>query len=156
MKMILFSVLVCCASLVKAQQTSIRFNQLDSLQQLKPKKVFVFIYTNWCSYCKTMDELVFKDKAVAKLLNEEYYFVRLDAEEKLPIMYQGQKFEYKASKGFHELAIALGNNKGKLSFPTTCILNSQNEILYQHHELIKTKELLFVLNYFVAKKLANN
>ncbi len=151
MKTFLVLLLACCASVVKAQQTNIRFNQLDSLQRIKPKKVFVFIHTNWCSYCKAMDEVVFKDKAVAKLLTEAYYFVRLDAEEKLPITYQHQKFEYKANKGFHELAIALGNQNGKLAFPTSCILNNQNEILFQHSAMMNAKELLQVLGYFAVK-----
>jgi thioredoxin-related protein len=151
MRTLLILIWVCCASIVKAQQTSIRFNQLDSLQRIKPKKVFVFIHTNWCNYCKTMDEVTFKDKAVAKLLSEAYYFVKLDAEEKLPISYQHQRFEYKANKGFHELAIALGNNNGKLVFPTSCILNNQNEILFQHHEMMNAKELLKVLDYYAVK-----
>lgn len=151
MRTLLILIWVCCASIVKAQQTSIRFNQLDSLQRIKPKKVFVFIHTNWCNYCKTMDEVTFKDKAVAKLLSEAYYFVKLDAEEKLPISYQHQRFEYKANKGFHELAIALGNNNGKLAFPTSCILNNQNEILFQHHEMMNAKELLKVLDYYAVK-----
>ncbi|WP_161805894.1 thioredoxin family protein [Pedobacter sp. Hv1] len=151
MKIIITMVLLCCASIVKAQQTAIHFNQLDSLQKLKPKPVFVFIHTNWCSYCKAMDEVVFKDKTVAKLLRDEYYFVRLDAEEKSTITYANQKFEFKANKGVHDLAFALGNQNGKLAFPTSCILDGQNRILYQQHEFVKANELIEVLKHFTNK-----
>lgn len=145
MRIVFLIVLVCCASILKAQQTNIHFNELDSLQKLKPKKVFVFIHTNWCSYCKAMEEVVFKDKAVAKLLADDYYFVHLDAEEKSPIIYRGHQFVYRANKGFHDLAIELGSVNGKLMFPSTCILSPQDEILYQSQEFINAKTLLKVL-----------
>lgn len=98
-----------------------------------------------------MDEVVFKDKAIAKLLKEEYYFVRLDAEEKSAITYANQKFEFRANKGVHDLAFALGNQNGKVAFPTSCILDHQNKILYQQHEFVKANDLIEVLKHFASK-----
>jgi thioredoxin-related protein len=140
--------LLFIVSTAKAQQVY-NFNQLDSLQKIENRKVLVFVYTNWCSYCKVMDQFVFKDIKVIHLLNEQYYFVGLNAEEKQPIIYQNKRFIFKQTLGYHEMAIALANKK-KLIFPSTYILNNDNEIIYQHHEFINANNLSKLLIYFTT------
>ncbi|TKC10625.1 thioredoxin family protein [Pedobacter polaris] len=149
MKCLLISLLLIIST-AKAQQQIYNFNQIDSLQKIKIKKLLVFVYTNWCSYCKAMDEVVFKDKNVVPLLNEQYYFVKLNAEEKQSFTYQNKQFIFNQTSGYHELAIALANQK-KLIFPSTYILSSNNEIIYQHHEFINASNLSKLLTCFSIK-----
>lgn len=134
---------------IKAQQYY-NFNQLDSLQKVKEKKVLVFVHTDWCSYCKGMEEVVFKDRAIVSILAETYYLIKLNAEEKQPIIYQNRKFIFKPNLGFHELAILLAANP-KLSFPALYILNNQNQIVYQCQEFVNSKDLGKVLHYFKGR-----
>lgn len=137
------------ASSVKAQQYY-SFNQLDSLQKVKEKKVLIFVHTDWCSYCKGMEEVVFKDTAIVSLLAGPYYLIKLNAEEKQPIVYRNRKFIFNPSLGFHELAILLAANS-KLSFPALYILDNQNQLVYQCQEFINSKDLRKVLHYFKGK-----
>lgn len=143
MKCLLLVVLIGSFSFVKAQE-SYSFNQLDSLQNLKKKNVVVFVSTNWCSFCKTMDQVVFKDAEVAKLLEQKYYFIRLNAEDKNLIAYRNHKFVFNYSLGFHEMAISLVEN-GKLVFPSIFLINDDNEIIYRHEGFINSNNLLKIL-----------
>jgi thioredoxin-related protein len=45
------------------------------------KPMLVDFYTDWCHWCKVLDEKTFQDPAVAKKLAENYVTVRIDAED---------------------------------------------------------------------------
>ena len=132
-------ILVSCFCTLKAQQVY-SFNQIDSLQLIKRKNIIVYVYANWCKYCKTMEDAVSKDESLVKLMSERFYFVKLDAEDKQAIIYNGSKFIYQPSFGYHQMAISLSNNE-KLVFPTTYVLSYTNEILYQKEGFINSKYL---------------
>lgn len=120
---------VCTAQLEKES-----FEQLDSLQKIETRPVVVFIHTDWCKFCKMMEQTTFQNDSVVNLLNEKFYFISLDAESKQDITFQGHTFKFKPSghnTGTHELALELGSIKGKPSYPTLCFLNKKHEIIYQ-------------------------
>jgi hypothetical protein len=48
------------------------------------------------------------------------------------------------NSGTHELAIALGTINKQLHFPVLCVLNSENEIIFQHSGYLKPKELKLI------------
>ncbi|TCC89128.1 DUF255 domain-containing protein [Pedobacter frigiditerrae] len=141
----LLIVMLMISSLSSKAQKIYSFNQLDSLQNIEKKNIIVFVSASWCNYCKAMDETVFKEPAIIKLLDQQYYFVELNAEDQTPIVYQNHKFSFNPSLGFHEMAIILAN-KQKLTFPSIYILTNANEILYQHKGFIKATNLFKVLN----------
>ena len=94
-----------------------------------PKKIFVDIYTDWCGWCKKMDAETFEQPKVSAYLNEHFYPVKFDAEQKEPIIFEGKTFKYVASgrRGYHELAAAL--LAGKMSYPTVIFLNQDFQLL---------------------------
>jgi thioredoxin-related protein len=51
-----------------------------ALNQKKPKKIFVDVYTDWCGWCKHMDRTTFADATVAEYTNKNFYAVKLNAE----------------------------------------------------------------------------
>lgn len=94
-----------------------------------PKKIFVDIYTDWCGWCKKMDKETFEQSMVASYLNEHFYPVKFDAEQKESITFDGKTFKYIANgrRGYHELAAAL--LAGKMSYPTVVFLNEDFQLL---------------------------
>jgi thioredoxin-related protein len=129
------------------------FEQLDSLQQAEKRPVVVYLYTDWCKYCGTMKNTTFKNEAVIKLLNENFYFVSFNIEEKNPISFSNYTFQYKPTgnkTGIHELAEQLGTINGQLAYPGLCFLNSKFEILHQQEGFVSAKELLLVLNQIIS------
>jgi thioredoxin-related protein len=95
----------------------------------KPKKIFVDVYTDWCGWCKKMDKDTFQNEEVATYMNANFYMVKLDGEGKEEIVYKGKTFKFVPSgrKGYHEFAAALMN--GKLSYPTTVFLDEKLNML---------------------------
>lgn len=131
-----------------AQLNLVQFEQVDSLQKVEKRNVIVFIHTDWCKYCKVMHNKTFKNENVIKLLNDKFYFIDFDAEEKRKIVFNNATFDYKpngSSSGIHELAVQLGTINGQISYPTLCVLNEKNEIIFQYSSFLNAKDLLKIL-----------
>lgn len=99
------------------------FEEAVEKSKVEKRKIFIDVYTDWCGWCKVMDKNTFSQEDIAKYLNENYYNVKLDAEQKEDIEFRGQTFKFVASgrRGYHQLAAALLNNK--LSYPTVVFLD---------------------------------
>lgn len=96
-----------------------------ALSKENPKKIFVDVYTDWCGWCKKMDATTFKDADVVKYMNENFYAIKLDAEQKGDIEYDGHtlKFIAQGRRGVHELAYALLD--GRLGYPSYVYLDEE-------------------------------
>lgn len=105
------------------------FQEAVELNKTTPKKFIIDVYTDWCHYCKLMDENTFSDSAVAKYLNEHYYAVKFNAEGQDTIRLADRIFVNQNSSGRspHDFAVAL--LQGKLSYPSIVFMNEQNQML---------------------------
>lgn len=99
------------------------FEQAVERSRVEKRPVFIDVYTDWCGWCKVMDKNTFSEPAVAKILNEKFYAVKFNAEQKADVVFNGTTFKFVESgrNGYHELAAALLNNK--LSYPTVVFLD---------------------------------
>ena len=101
----------------------------DASKGIKPKKIFIDVYTDWCGWCTKMDKLTFQEASISAYLNQNFYSVKLNAEQKADINFAGKIFKFVPSgnRGYHELASALLD--GKMSYPTVVFLNEKVELL---------------------------
>ena len=141
--------LLCCAIPSGfAQLRSVSFEEIYSLQSVEKRKTIVFIQTDWCQFCHAMKNTTFKNESIIKELNNRFYFVDFNAEEKRTVIFNKTTFQFRPTgnnSGTHELAIALGTINKQLNFPVLCVLNSANEIIFQHSGYLKPKELKLIL-----------
>ena len=137
---------------VKSELNVFSFEEVDQLHQQKPKPIVVFIYTDWCKICFGMKKNTFQNDEIIKLLNDKFYFINLNGEEKKEITFLGKTFVYKPSgnkTGTHELARELASKKGRISYPTTTILNSNFEIEAQIDGYLNSKNFYELINNYI-------
>lgn len=93
------------------------WDEAIELNSSSNKKIFIDVYTDWCGWCKKMDNSTFKDSKVVKYMNENFIAVKFDAEQKEDIIYKDHIMKYIAQgrRGYHELAYSLLD--GKMSYP---------------------------------------
>ena len=105
------------------------FEQAVELNKKEKKLIFIDIYTTWCGPCKMMDKFTFAEQNVAEILNKHFYPVKLNAEQREDIVFDGTTFKFMANgaSGYHQLAASLLNNK--LAYPTLVFMNEELKIM---------------------------
>lgn len=105
------------------------FEEAQKRSKAEKRPVFIDVYTDWCGWCKVMDKNTFSDPAVAKLLNEKFYAVKFNGEQKEDVIFDGNTFKFVPSgrNGYHQLAAALLNNQ--LSYPTVVFLDENFKMI---------------------------
>lgn len=93
----------------------------------EPRKIFVDVYTDWCGWCKVMDKKTFPIPEVKSYIEANFYAVKLDAEQKEDIVWNGNTFSWRPAgrNGINMLAYSL--LEGKTSYPTIVYLNEKFE-----------------------------
>ena len=129
-----------------------------ALQKTAPRKIMVDIYTDWCHWCKVMDKKTFEEKDIADYLNTHFYPVKLNAEQKADIIYDGNTFKYvKAGRrGVHTLAYSLLD--GKMSYPSIVFLNEKMERVmisagFKKPDAFKTELTYLAEDHYLKQKL---
>lgn len=127
--------LIAMAPKASAQETAtavkwLTFEEAVQRSKTEKRKIFVDVYTDWCGWCKVMDKKTFSQPAVAKVLNEKYYPVKFNAEQREDVVFKGTTFKFVeyGTRGTHQLAAALLNNA--LSYPSVVFLNEDFAIVH--------------------------
>jgi uncharacterized protein YyaL (SSP411 family) len=73
----------------------------------------VDLYTEWCGWCKKMDENVFTDAQVISLLNSDFTAVKFNAETKDAVNLIGKSYTFAktGARGANQLAMELGSTR---------------------------------------------
>lgn len=123
----------------------------SDLNKEDKKFFFIDIYTDWCGWCKKMDQSTFKDSAVVAYMNTHFYAVKMNAESREPIAYKEVLYEFKTfnGKGYNELAVNLLS--GKMSFPSFVVLSKKEVRLGTIVGFKKPTELLLILKGYAEK-----
>jgi len=111
-----------------------------------PRPILVDVYTSWCGWCKVMDRETYNQEAVVKYINEHYYAVKLNAESKDSLEWDGKKYGYKTEYKSNELAVYF--LYGQMSYPTTVFLSAVNAQPAPLAGFLKPKELESPLKFF--------
>lgn len=127
----------------------ISFEQLEDSLEGRPKKVFIDFYTDWCTYCRKMDKVVFTKPEVIALLNEDYYAIRFDAETTAEVTFGGQKLINdqvgESRNPLHQIAQLLALRNGQFTPPAMVVLDKDFKVKARYFEYMDSKKLIDVL-----------
>lgn len=114
----------------------------------EPRKILIDVYTDWCGWCKRMDQTTFQNPVIVDYINQNYYAVKLDAEQKDSIRFKDHTFKFvkQGKRGYHELAAALLN--GRMSYPNIVYLDEDLNLIQAVPGYQNTKSMEQILTYF--------
>lgn len=101
------------------------------------RKLFVYVHTDWCSWCKKMEDETFADDAVAEYMNRNFEPVEIDAESQRQVTFNGRQMTEQ------EVASTLGVE----GFPTHVFMNSAGEPITVAPGYMPPERFIHVLSY---------
>lgn len=126
------------------------FEQAVEKSKTEKRKIIIDVYTDWCGWCKVMDKNTFSDPEVAKLLNEKFYPVKFNAEQREDVEFRGTTFKFIANgnNGTHQLAAVLLNNQ--MSYPSIVFVEEDFKSVSPIPGFKKREEFHKMLAYFTT------
>lgn len=94
------------------------YNEGVKQAKLQNKKILIDFYTDWCGYCKKMDQS-YKDEKVSKEINKNFICIKVNAESENLINYKGK--EISESELAQELEVT--------SYPTTTFIDNESNYI---------------------------
>lgn len=133
--------------------TTICFSQIDiKTFNLKfpenPKTTFIYFYTDWCAVCKIQENEIEKNFQLKNKLENEVYYLKIDAESEFEIDFLNQKYKPNTTskkKEIHDFIFEFISPK-EINFPLWIFLDNDLIILGKYVGLIKNKDLEQLLN----------
>ncbi len=102
------------------------------------KYVFVTVYTDWCGYCRKLNNVTFKAGPVLEELHKNFQSVRINAESKQPVIWQGKKMS--------EREVA-GEAWGVTGYPTMLFMSPKGEIIGSYSAYAAPELMVNLLTY---------
>lgn len=126
----------------------VTIEQAAQMSKKNPKKVFIDVYTDWCGWCKKMDADTFTHPDIIKYMNENYYAVKFDGEQRSTVKFNGKDYKFVANgrKGYNELSVELLD--GRMSYPSVVFLDERLKKIQAIPGYKAPKDMDMILNYF--------
>jgi len=120
------------------------------------KLIFIDIYTDWCGWCKRMDQTTFIDSKIVNKLNSDFVAVKFNAEGNDTITYGPQTFvnpRPRVSRSTHSFTnVLLGERPG---YPSFAILDANLTLIGLLRGFQTVEQLESVLDYFLSNEYVN-
>jgi thioredoxin-related protein len=122
------------------------------LNKVEKRKIVIDLYTDWCGWCKVMEQNTFNDPKVINYINKRFYPVKFNAERKESVRFNDKMYNYINSgrRGYNALALELSG--GRLSFPSVIFLDEDQNIIQAIQGYIEPEKFIKIMHYFGENK----
>ena len=156
---IAFGTLVSFQKPVETVENEINWLTIEEaieMQEKKPKKIIMDVYTNWCGPCKMLDKNTFHNDDVVDYINEHFYAVKFNAEGNDTVTYKDRTFtnpNYDPAKAnrrnsAHQFSRYLMVN----SYPTMVFFDEEGNYIAPIKGYHKPRQLELYLKLFKSDK----
>ena len=151
----------------QAQSTKIKWMSFDEAvkkAEKNPKKLFMDMYTDWCGWCKKMDQETFTNPVIAEMLNTRFYPVKFNAEGTEPITFKGQEYinanagQKRATHDFAKAAAAVkkANGQSSIGYPTVSFFDKDLNLITPLPGFRSAKDFEAILHFFMEEVYKTN
>ena len=126
----------------QAQIKWLKFEEAIALNAKNPKMIIVDVYTDWCGWCKKMDKETFTDPKVVDYINNNFYAVKMNAED------TQRTFEFMGKK-YNEAQMAAAMRVN--SYPNFVVIEPQLQNIAQLPGYRQPEQFIAGLNELLEK-----
>lgn len=147
-RFLVIAILLGCKCLALPASDTLKIFDVQELQdsmKVNPKPVIIYYYTDWCNYCRVMEESTLRDTQVIDSLNSHYYLVKFNGETKKNIFFLGRNYKFIKTgdgEGYHEFNYAFAKITG---FPSFVFLSNHYETMNVKLGYVITENFLELL-----------
>ena len=124
------------------QVKSLDFNDGLAKARSEDKPIFVEFYTDWCPYCRKFQKETVNNRKVARMLAENFVYVRFNAEDsKNRVKFDGKSYSH----------VELTQAFGITSYPSLVFLDSKSQPITMLAGFVPPKQFATVLDYIQQK-----
>ena len=113
------------------------YNEGITLAEEENKHILIDFYTDWCGYCKKMDDETYSKDEVKKILNENFVVVKVNAESENKVIENGKEITERELAKLYQVS----------GYPTTWFLESDHSRIAPLPGYVTTEQFIPVLNY---------
>jgi len=111
--------------------------------------LLIYLYTPWCSPCVMMDQNVWNQPLIANYATANFHCVRLNAEARDSIPFNGTLFPYLPELHANQLAYLL--LEGNMQYPALVLMEPSGEVLLVLRGYLKPALVDTLLHYFATR-----
>jgi thioredoxin-related protein len=114
--------------------------------QKEKRPILIDLYTDWCGWCKVMDRKTYSNKNVTQYIQDKFYPVKLNAETRDSIQWNGRQYHFSSDYRSNEFAVYL--TRGRLEFPTTVVIPLDGSEPQAIPGYLEPKDFELIAKYF--------
>jgi len=135
MRKFIFVILLCFIGTLQYSNSKTTASEIEwvsyehaiKIQEMTNKKIFMFVYTDWCDFCNYTKETLLKYQPFVDAINDQFIPVRFNAEQTGVVDFKGHELGIQDESGYHLLPIILMD--GYMEFPGFIFLNEDLQVI---------------------------